>query len=728
MRKKLLLALSGALISFSSFADLGSIRVNSSLNQNLNAVIPITGVTDAQTSGLSIGLANSARFKSNGITFNPELGSLLFKVISNGNNHYLVITSSKPIKSPVLNILLHYSYNSDDYYRQYTVLLDPIDETTSASPAVISVKKTNQPSYAHPIPVKAIKPVVKTSVKPDKLGYKLDLTNPFVKAHLKNFDQDNMSYTTNTGDTLYTIARFEQLIYPQAKLDIMQLLIALGFENYTELKPVDDPYESGFEVLLPDPRDTIKINSDDADQYLLITNPDPVARKILLEKMASRYDSELNIESSELFTGKKTVIASAPVKKLFKVKPPVQYYAPDPTIIDQLLDFKFYILGLIVALGGLLVARKKLPKLNLRRKSANKKDNNGTKGTKGTKGTNNDILDLDDGVVIEHRVVEPLATDNNPNDTTTIPSKQVKSTVIENRSVNIANPPVNLDQDLVDTLEQILSFDYSRNDIRFKLFEIYLFAGLSDRSDELYEQLMNSLEDDSPLRSNIVDAIDAYNSRDTSPVIANDDTEEANLEIVNSFENFAKNNPDDFINEASSNVQETGLEEDTNESYNLFADDDGRVLNFATIKPTDTTITTDEKNPTFSSDRILDFKFNENSNTYSTKSTPSAVDDSLNNNFVVDEINDFNQPVKTVSFNNYATSLSDSYAVDDSLSDIHVNERSTSEELNLAYMYYQIDESERATEILNQILNNPESSKEDKQEALKMIKDFGLDV
>ena len=70
--RKLLLALTGAMLSFYSFADLGEIKVNSYLSQPLNATIPITGISEASLSELAIGLASSAKFKNNGVRQNKK--------------------------------------------------------------------------------------------------------------------------------------------------------------------------------------------------------------------------------------------------------------------------------------------------------------------------------------------------------------------------------------------------------------------------------------------------------------------------------------------------------------------------------------------------------------------------------------------------------------------------------------------------------------------------------
>ncbi len=69
---------------------------------------------------------------------------------------------------------------------------------------------------------------------------------------------------------------------------------------------------------------------------------------------------------------------------------------------------------------------------------------------------------------------------------------------------------VNIDEELIATLEQILAFDSSRDDIRFKLFELYLVAKQFTRAQASYLKLDSHLDRDDKLRLNLQEVCSKY--------------------------------------------------------------------------------------------------------------------------------------------------------------------------------------------------------------------------
>lgn len=111
-----------------SYADLGHIYVDSYLQQNLVAKISINNTYDEIP---VIAIASREQFKKLGIEYNNDIGLLSSKLLKLDNNNYeLYITSIKPINTPIFNILLHYQINNNDKYKQYNILLDPINLKT----------------------------------------------------------------------------------------------------------------------------------------------------------------------------------------------------------------------------------------------------------------------------------------------------------------------------------------------------------------------------------------------------------------------------------------------------------------------------------------------------------------------------------------------------------------------------------------------------------------------
>ncbi len=125
---KFVLCVISLLFCLNSWADLGVLKINSYLNQKLQADINVTG-TSLVTSNMntSVNLANIAQFNEYGIDYHYELGYLKFKINKiNSHNYKIIITSTKPISSPILDLLLEYKVGSVSYYRQYRIMLDPI--------------------------------------------------------------------------------------------------------------------------------------------------------------------------------------------------------------------------------------------------------------------------------------------------------------------------------------------------------------------------------------------------------------------------------------------------------------------------------------------------------------------------------------------------------------------------------------------------------------------------
>lgn len=108
-----------------SYADLGQIYVTSYLQQKLHAKIVVSTTYDDIP---IITIASAEQFKKLDIDYSSDIGLLCSKLIKSYNGTYeLHITSLKPINSPIINILLHYQIGTNDMYKQYTILLDPIN-------------------------------------------------------------------------------------------------------------------------------------------------------------------------------------------------------------------------------------------------------------------------------------------------------------------------------------------------------------------------------------------------------------------------------------------------------------------------------------------------------------------------------------------------------------------------------------------------------------------------
>ena len=114
-------------ICYNSWADLGELKVNSYLNQPLNAIIPVNGANlTKQNISLSVNLANAEKFTDYGLNYQSDLAYLKFKIKRVDDNKInILITSYEKITAPVLEFLLEYNANNISHYKLYTIFLDP---------------------------------------------------------------------------------------------------------------------------------------------------------------------------------------------------------------------------------------------------------------------------------------------------------------------------------------------------------------------------------------------------------------------------------------------------------------------------------------------------------------------------------------------------------------------------------------------------------------------------
>lgn len=727
--RKLLLALAGATLSFYSFADLGEIKVNSYLSQPLNATIPITGVSETSLSELSIGLASNTKFKNNGISFNPELGSLQFKIMKLKSSPYLQITSTRAISSPVLNILLHYQQNTDDFYRQYTLLLDPIElndavvAKVSNNSSRVSIKREivlNKIAGEKPIAIRNNNVKV-SSIPSNKDSLVMNLTNPELIKQLSSFNAASMIFTTRKDDSLYTIARFEQLIYPHAQFSLNQIIVALGLENYSKLKPLLQVYESGIAIALPLPQDVNLIQAKLADQYLLDSTLSLPERLQLLTRIATSYDASLKIESSDLFIANpaKYIQVKSNIKKPFITTQAL--VVADESFLDVLFEYKYYLILSLLIILGIVLFRKKLKQLLIRKRTL----------------TGESSASLYSAAAIASKIAQKNSskTENNKlnsepydflsrNESTVAESIESLDDLSSAIAMSSSETPDNhnkyVDEELINTLENILAFDESRDDIRYKLFELYLNANRFEAASSAYFKLDKSLDSDSQVRENLLAICSQYEFIPGVTVGSYNSNSDDKLAPENNSQLNEQSETEALIPRvADLSAQEKAqlLSQLSTPSVNL-------------VKPeiiVNTVVTIDLGTSS------LDFPSIESPHSIQN----DAVLDPVVNDFSDDRILDFlaptvkNDPVETAQTVGVAEEFL-TYSVKSKLNDLSFvdenddNSMQYDERLNLAQMYYQIEEFMKAKEILIELITAAEVSTEIKISAQQLLDELKL--
>lgn len=142
---------------------LGDIQVQSHLNQQFKAFIPVSGLDNAPPASITAGLASEQQFAAIGLTKDINLSNLQFNVEQKQQQVVVKINSVQPISQPVLTFLLQINWTGGQLLREYTVFLDPANYPASVPQTIAPIKTSNQ-SY-RPVAASQLKTYGPTTVQ-----------------------------------------------------------------------------------------------------------------------------------------------------------------------------------------------------------------------------------------------------------------------------------------------------------------------------------------------------------------------------------------------------------------------------------------------------------------------------------------------------------------------------------------------------------------------------------
>jgi len=186
---------------------LGSIETQSALNQPFKAEIPLIAASGQDLSGIQAGLASRQAYQQAGLDYSGELDELSFKVVKTPQGPAIRITSDKPIKEPLLNLLVDVQWSQGQLEREYDVLLNP--------PTMMSRE-------SHPAPQSA-------TVAPSS-GQSAGATSQHRTGHGARHPQHHLpkSYRVGRNETLWGIA---SKLRPGDSVTVNQMMVALYQRN-----------------------------------------------------------------------------------------------------------------------------------------------------------------------------------------------------------------------------------------------------------------------------------------------------------------------------------------------------------------------------------------------------------------------------------------------------------------------------------------------------------------
>lgn len=137
---------SALLSNMAAALGLGEVRLNSTLNEPLNAEIKLLDTRGLSASQILVGLASPADYERNGVERLYFFTEFQFDVQLNQSGGAVVrITSHNPVREPYLNFLVEARWPTGRLLREYTLLMDlpTFSEAASQTPSVSARAQTS---------------------------------------------------------------------------------------------------------------------------------------------------------------------------------------------------------------------------------------------------------------------------------------------------------------------------------------------------------------------------------------------------------------------------------------------------------------------------------------------------------------------------------------------------------------------------------------------------------
>ncbi|MCQ3829412.1 hypothetical protein HXX02_08130 [Microbulbifer elongatus] len=146
---------------------LGEIKLNSTLNQPLDAEIKLLQTRGLGENEIKVRLASTEDFERAGVDRGYALDGIRFDVDYSSGQPVVRITSRTPIREPFLNFLVETRWPSGRLLREYTLLMDlPAFSTNTASQPVRAAERERQQVQRNAPVQKPIQPTVQRTPEP----------------------------------------------------------------------------------------------------------------------------------------------------------------------------------------------------------------------------------------------------------------------------------------------------------------------------------------------------------------------------------------------------------------------------------------------------------------------------------------------------------------------------------------------------------------------------------
>ncbi|MEN9596155.1 MAG: hypothetical protein RL236_589 [Pseudomonadota bacterium] len=144
-----LVATSFLVCSPSYALGIGGMKLQSALNQDLKAEIPLILSEGENATDLKIGFASNAKFDEAGIPWTLFLSKIKFQTVTQNGKTIIKLSSKEVLKEPFLDFLIEVRGAKNTVYREFTVLVDPPASYSPSQETATIVPKKNTSNLPH---------------------------------------------------------------------------------------------------------------------------------------------------------------------------------------------------------------------------------------------------------------------------------------------------------------------------------------------------------------------------------------------------------------------------------------------------------------------------------------------------------------------------------------------------------------------------------------------------
>jgi pilus assembly protein FimV len=250
---------------------LGDIRMNSALNEPLNAEIELLSATPDELDNLTVAMAAAETFERYGIDRPFFLQDIQFNIVRSGRSdgNVVQVRSAVPMAEPFITFLVEASWSRGRLLREYTVFLDP---PTFAPPATDTAPAVQAPTRSEPADsgrIERAAPPPQQARPTPAPAPRQPAAEPQQQQPAPQPVQDDIQFDTTAGgdllvgrgDTLWGVA---SRVRPDSRLTMNQTMLAIFEANPAAFGGNINILREGAALRIPSADEVFRINRSDA--------------------------------------------------------------------------------------------------------------------------------------------------------------------------------------------------------------------------------------------------------------------------------------------------------------------------------------------------------------------------------------------------------------------------------------------------------------------------------